>query len=145
MTWHQGITGGVGAAALVASAVIWFLSGWKWARYIAIGCAITGMAGILNTGVGAYLGDAVNRVGELVSSLASTYGVGVAVAMGAAALVVFTVKRLVQGRSDPSQLDERTWGMAAGIPLVAGAIPGPLGVGLTWLLGIVTWPFVWAI
>lgn len=140
----QGIvSAGVGIICLVAAGVLILAGRWQWPRLI-VALILTGSAGLMSATIGGLLQRSVtrldNKAGSFIGQWTGTVVTGL-IAVVLLAVLAFWVWH--------QQIDTKTVGVAAAVPLTVSLIPGPAGafaVGAVSIVpivvgGVVAWLF----
>jgi hypothetical protein len=130
--WSIVVSGAVGLICLVAALLMWTV-GNRQLPIVIVCLVITGMAGILNTGVGGWIRTGVNWLNTGITKIAGTLGMPITLGLAAAALTFIVVAHVIQG-----EVEDKTLLMAGALPAVAGAIPGVVGSVITGALSLLT-------
>lgn len=130
--WSIVVSGSVGLICLGAALLMWTV-GNQQLPIVIVCLVITGVAGILNTGVGGWIRTGVNWVNTGISKIAGTLGLPLTLGAIAAALTYIVVVHMLKDR-----IADKTLLMAGVLPAVAGAIPGVVGTVITGALSLLT-------
>lgn len=140
---QAGVSAGVGIVCLVAAGVLIVAGRWQWPRLI-VALVITGVAGLLTSTIGSWMHASVTRLDRRASAFvgqwtgAAVSGILAVVLLGFLAFWIWH-----------NQVDAKTIGVAAAVPVTVTLIPGPLGafavaavsVVPAVLGGVVAWLF----
>lgn len=118
---HAAVSAGVGIICLAAAAVLILAGGWQWPRMI-VALVLTGSAGLLSSTIGGWVQGTVTRLDTRVSGFIGTW-TGAAVT-GVLSLVLLACLGFWVWRG---QIDTKTVGVAAAVPMTVTLIPGPVG------------------
>jgi hypothetical protein len=139
------VSAGVGIVCLVAAGVLILAGRWQWPRTI-IALVITGAAGLLSSTVGAWMQGTVTQLDRRAAGFIGQWTGVVVTGLIAAVLLAVLAFWVWHG-----QIDTKTVGVAAAVPLSVSLIPGPfgsfavaavsivpalLGGGIAWLFGL---------
>lgn len=128
---QAGVSAGVGVLCLVAAGLLIVAGEWQWPRLI-VALVLTGVAGLTHATVGNVMHRSVTRLDARVSGVVGGWtGVAVTGVVGVVllGLLAFWVWH--------KQVDMKTVGVAAAVPLSVSLIPGPLGTFAAGLVSIV--------
>jgi hypothetical protein len=130
----QGVVSAVvGLVCLVAAGVLIVAGKWQWPRLI-VALVLTGSAGLLSSTIGGWAQRSVTGVDRRVGSFIGQW-TGAAVT-GLLSLVLLALLGFWVWRR---QIDLKTIGVAAAVPMTVSLIPGPLGAVAVAAVSIVPW------
>ncbi|ANZ35284.1 hypothetical protein BBK82_03515 [Lentzea guizhouensis] len=157
-TWMSGVTGAVGAIALLVALLMWTVGGQMW-RTVVLGLTITGVAGIMATPIGRWLRSLVEWLVRLSTPVGKYTGVAliILIAVALALVVILNVFGQFSGKNplatvlsklgvnSGNGITGRTLICGGALSITAGVVPGTVGMVLTWVLGGVVQLFAWLI
>ncbi len=129
-----GVPLGVGSICLLAAGVIATAGRMMWPRAV-VALTLSGTAGILRGSFGPWLHEKITRAEQLAGPRVGEY-TGLAVTVIAACIVLGFWGFWIYHQ----QIDIRTLGLTATIPLVVSFIPGAFGTVVIFVVGLV--PFI---
>lgn len=115
------VSAGVGLVCLVAAGVLIMAGGWQWPRLI-VALVLTGSAGLVSSTVGGWAQRSITRVDGRIGSFVGQW-TGAAVT-GLLSVILLGVLAFWVWHG---QVDTKTVGVAAAVPMTVSLIPGPLG------------------
>jgi hypothetical protein len=137
------VSAGVGVVCLVAAGVLIVAGRWQWPRLI-VALVLTGAAGLLSSSIAGWVQGSVTRLDAKASGFIGSWTGATVTGVLSLVLVACLAFWVWQG-----QIDMKTVGVAAAVPLTVTLIPGPLGafaVGAVSIVpavlgGIIAWLF----
>lgn len=116
----------------VVGAWLLLIPGKRMAPYVIVALIVTGVSGLMNGSVGPPIQRGITRLNNATGELVGEY-TGVAVTLIASMIIVGCTVLWVYNK----QFDMRTFGFAGLVPIAVTFIPGPVGVFLVGLFGVV--------
>lgn len=133
MTFHHQVSAVVGLICLVAAGLIWFFGNRHTPRLV-VGFIVTGVSGLLDTGIGSRYRDAVEWADDASSSM-----IGTATGVTLSGLLGCVIAYLLFIDLKNKKVGEKTLAAAALAPVAVNSIPGVAGDILSSCLNGIGW------
>jgi hypothetical protein len=115
------VSAGVGILCLVAAGVLIVAGRWQWPRLI-VALVLTGTTGLLSSSIAGWVQGSVTKLDGKLSGFIGSWTGATVTGLLSLVLVACLAFWVWQG-----QIDTKTVGVAAAVPLTVSLIPGPVG------------------